>query len=456
MRADEVAALSGGRLDRADPALLVRGPVIIDSREASAGSLFVALPGEHADGHRFIGDAFRRGAVLALTAAPSDEPAVVVDDVEKALGFLAGGLLRRTASVNVCGVTGSSGKTSTKDLIAAVLRRDGATVAARGSFNNEIGLPLTVLEVDDSTRHLVLEYSARGASHISYLAGIARPKVGVVLNVGQAHLGKFGSQAAIARAKGELVEALPAEGVAILNLDDRHVAEMASRTSARVMTYGEAAAADVRIEALVVDDEARPRFRLVTADGKAEVALEVRGRHQAGNAAAAAAVGLAAGMALPDVVDALEAAGPASPHRMAITRRDDGLLIIDDAYNANPESMRAALETLVGLTAPRAGKSWAVLGDMRELGENSDTLHRAIGHAIADLGVDHLVVIGDGGVQICAGATAESGWAGSCAAVDTIDEAVTAVANGAAAQDVVLVKASNAVQLWRVAEALLG
>jgi UDP-N-acetylmuramoyl-tripeptide--D-alanyl-D-alanine ligase len=253
-----------------------------------------------------------------------------------------------------------------------------------------------------------------------------------------------------------LVEALPAEGVAILNLDDRHVAEMASRTSARVMTYGEGAAADVRIEALVVDDEARPRFRLVTADGKAEVALEVRGRHQAGNAAAAAAVGLAAGMALPDVVDALEAAGPASPHRMAITRRDDGLLVIDDAYNANPESMRAALETLVGLTAPRAGKSWAVLGDMRELGENSDTLHRAIGHAIADLGVDHLVVIGDGGVQICAGATAESGWAGSCAAVDTIDEAVTAVANGAAAQDVVLVKASNAVQLWRVAEALLG
>ena len=455
MRADELAALTGGHLDRVAPKVLVRGPVVIDSREASAGSIFVALAGEHVDGHRFVGDAIRRGAAIALTSRPVDEPAVVVDDVEKALGFLAGGLLRRTPSVDVCGVTGSSGKTSTKDLIAAVLRRDGATIAARGSFNNEIGLPVTVLEVDESTRHLVLEYSARGVGHITYLAGIARPNVAVVLNVGQAHLGEFGSQAAIARAKGELVEALPADGVAILNADDPLVAAMGERTAARVVMYGEAPSADVRIEALAVDDAVRPRFRLVTAAGTADVAVAVHGRHQAGNAAAAAAVGLQAGMTLPEVVAALETAEPQSPHRMAVAHRDDGLLVVDDAYNANPESVRAALDALVALAASRGGRSWAVLGEMRELGEESDTLHRAIGHAIAHLGVDHLVVVGEGASGISTAVRSESAFSGSCAVVDTVEEAVAAV-GAAAARDVVLVKASNAVQLWRVAEALVA
>jgi UDP-N-acetylmuramoyl-tripeptide--D-alanyl-D-alanine ligase len=455
MRAAEVAALTGGRLDRADPELLVRGPVVIDSRDASNGSLFDALAGEHDDGHRFVGDASMRGAALALTSRPVDVPAVVVDDVAKALGYLAGGLLRRTPSVKVCGVTGSSGKTSTKDLIAAVLRHDGSTVAARGSFNNEIGLPLTVLDVDEATRHLVLEYSARGEGHITYLTGIARPDLGVVLNVGQAHLGEFGSQAAIARAKGELVEALPQDGVAILNLDDPLVAGMASRTAARVVRYGEAAAADVRIEDLVVDDAARPRFRLVTPAGAADVRLALHGRHQAGNAAAAAAVGLAAGMPLADVVEVLQGAGPESAHRMAFTDRADGLLVIDDAYHANPESMRAALETLAQLAHGRGGKSWAVLGEMRELGDDSDTLHRAIGRRIADLGVDHLVVIGEVAGEICAGAAAATRWAGTCTMVDTVEAAVGAV-EGAGPHDVVLVKASNSVRLWRVAEALVA
>jgi UDP-N-acetylmuramoyl-tripeptide--D-alanyl-D-alanine ligase len=453
MRADELAALTGGRLDRIDPQVLVTGPVVIDSREASGGSMFVALSGEHADGHRFVGDAIRRGAVVALTSRSVDEPAVIVDDVSKALGFLAGGLLRRAPSVNVCGVTGSSGKTSTKDLIAAVLRADGETVAARGSFNNEIGLPLTVLEVDETTRHLVLEYSARGVGHITYLAGVARPNLAVVLNVGQAHLGEFGSQAAIARAKGELVEALPAGGVAILNLDDPLVAAMSERTAAQVVTYGEAASADVRVEDLRVDDAARPRFRLVTAAGSADLALAVHGRHQAGNAAAAAAAGIASGLTLAEVVAALEAAEAASPHRMSIARRDDGLLVVDDAYNANPESMRAALEALVALTTSRGGESWAVLGEMRELGDDSDTLHRVVGRAIADLGVDHLVVVGEGAREIGAGACAESAFSGTCVGAETIEEAVAAVA-AAAAHDVVLVKASNAVQLWRVAEAI--
>jgi UDP-N-acetylmuramoyl-tripeptide--D-alanyl-D-alanine ligase len=455
LRADEIAALTAGRLEQADPAMLVRGPVVIDSREASNGSVFVALVGEHRDGHDFVGDAMRRGAALAITARPVDEPSVVVDDVEKSLGYLAGGVLRRTPGVRVCGVTGSSGKTSTKDLIAGVLRHDGPTVAAHGSFNNEIGLPLTVLGVDSSTEHLVLEYSARGPGHIAYLTTIARPRVGVVLNVGSAHLGEFGSREGIAAAKGELVEALPEDGLAVLNLDDPLVAAMASRTTAEVMGYGEADTAAVRIVDLKLDDEARPRFRLVTAQGEESLALALYGRHQASNAAAAAAVALAAGMSLGEIVDSLVAATPQSAHRMAVQRRADGLVVVDDAYNANPESMQAALEALIGLGAHRNGATWAVLGEMRELGEDSEALHRAAGRAAATLGVDHLVVVGDVAAAIGAGARSVESWDGDCTAVGTSDEAVAAV-ESAGPDDVVLVKASNAAQLWRAAERLVG
>jgi UDP-N-acetylmuramoyl-tripeptide--D-alanyl-D-alanine ligase len=455
LRADEIAALAGGRLDGADPTLVVSGPVIIDSRDAGPGMLFAALAGEHVDGHQYVGDARRRGAPLVLTARPVDEPAVVVDDVERALGFLAGGLLRRTPGVRVCGVTGSSGKTSTKDLIASVLRYRGPTVAARGSFNNEIGLPLTVLGVDADTQHLVLEYSARGKGHIAYLAGIARPDIGVVLNVGTAHLGAFGSREAIAVAKGELVEALPADGVAILNLDDPLVAAMASRTSAEVVGYGGSDDATIRFVDVVLDAEARPRFRLVTSAGEANVVLAVHGRHQVGNAAAAAAVGLSLEMPLAEVVDALESATAQSAHRMAVQHRPDGLLVIDDAYNANPESMLAALEALVGLAAARKGASWAVLGEMRELGDDSPERHRATGRAAASLGVDHLVVVGDVAAEIAKGAKSVKGWSGDCAAVAAAPD-VFGVLDRAKPADSILVKASNAVGLWRVAEQILG
>ncbi|HEX3706111.1 MAG TPA: UDP-N-acetylmuramoyl-tripeptide--D-alanyl-D-alanine ligase [Mycobacteriales bacterium] len=455
LRADEIAALTGGRLDHVDPATVVDGPVVIDSREAGPGMMFVALAGEHEDGHRYVGDARRRGVPLVLTARPVDEPAVVVDDVAKALGFLAGGVLRRTPGVRVCGVTGSSGKTSTKDLIASLLHHHGPTVAARGSFNNEIGLPLTVLGVDAETEYLVLEYSARNVGHIAYLTGIARPEIAVVLNVGSAHLGEFGSREAIALAKGELVEALPADGVAILNLDDPLVAPMALRTSAEVVGFGETDAATIRIADVTVDDEARPRFRLVTESGEANVALSVHGRHQVGNAAAAAAVGLSFGMSLNEVVEELGSATAQSAHRMAVQRRADGLLVVDDAYNANPESMRAAIEALVGLATSRDGASWAVVGEMRELGEESAGLHRATGRAAASLGVDHLVVVGEVAAEVGEGARGVAGWSGTCTAVATADDAVAAL-GAARASDVVLVKASNAIGLWRVAEQLVG
>jgi UDP-N-acetylmuramoyl-tripeptide--D-alanyl-D-alanine ligase len=453
--ADEIAALSGGRLDLADPAMIVDGPVVIDSRVAARGSVFIALPGDHRDGHDFVGDAMRRGAVLAIVDRPVDYPAVIVDDVEKALGYLAGGVLRRTPGIRVCGVTGSSGKTSTKDLIASLLRRSGPTIAPQGSFNNEIGLPITVLDVDSETEHLVLEYSARGVGHIAYLTGIARPRIGVVLNVGTAHLGEFGSREAIAAAKGELIEALPADGIAVLNIDDPLVAAMASRTTARVVTYGEADAADVRIVELSLDEEARPRFRLVTHQGDAIVSMLLHGWHHASNAAAAAAVALESGMGLGEVAEVLALAVPESAHRMAVQRRVDGLLVVDDAYNANPESMQAALEALLGLAGPRGGATWAVLGEMRELGDDSPELHRATGRTAAQLGVDHLVVVGDVAAAIGEGARGVEGWAGDCTVVATRDEAAD-VAAAAGPEDVVLVKASNAARLWLAAERIVG
>jgi UDP-N-acetylmuramoyl-tripeptide--D-alanyl-D-alanine ligase len=451
----EIAALSGGRLDLADPATVVNGPVVIDSREAARGSVFIALPGEHRDGHDFVGDAMRRGAVLAIVDRAVDYPAVIVDDVEKALGYLAGGVLRRTPGIRVCGVTGSSGKTSTKDLIALLLRRTGPTIAPKGSFNNEIGLPITVLDVDSETEHLVLEYSARGVGHIAYLTGIARPRIGVILNVGTAHLGEFGSREAIAAAKGELIEALPSDGVAVLNIDDPLVAAMASRTSARVVTYGEGDAADLRIVELSLDEEARPSFRLVTSHGEATISMSLHGRHHASNAAAAAAVALESGMGLAEVSDVLAAATPESAHRMALQRRGDGLLVVDDAYNANPESMQVALEALVRLGGPRNGATWAVLGEMRELGEDSPELHRATGRTAARLGIDHLVVLGDVAAAIGEGARSVDGWAGDCIVVATRDEAAV-VAAAAGPEDVVLVKASNAARLWLAAEQIVG
>jgi UDP-N-acetylmuramoyl-tripeptide--D-alanyl-D-alanine ligase len=380
---------------------------------------------------------------------------VIVDDPQRALGFLAGGLMRRTPAVRVTGVTGSSGKTSTKDLLAAVMGSDGPTVAPAGSFNNEIGLPLTVLEVDERTSHLVLEYSARGVGHIAYLTGIAQPDTAVVLNIGTAHLDGFGSREAIAAAKGELVEALPVDGVAVLNADDPLVAAMAARTEASVTTFGARLDADVRLVDVALDEQVRPSFRLVTSAGEARVSLGLHGRHHAANAAAAAAAGIAAGIPLQQIADSLNGITAASAHRMAVASRFDGLLVVDDAYNANPESMSAALQALVGLASSRGGQSWAVLGEMRELGDDTPTLHAAVGRLAAELGVDHLVVVGDVARQIAAGARSVPGWSGVPAEVATPAEAAS-LAIGAGADDVVLVKASNSIGLWSVAETLLA
>ena len=352
----------------------------------------------------------------------------------------------------VVGVTGSSGKTSTKDLLAAVFGAAGETVAAEGSFNNELGLPLTAMRVTPGTQTLVLEYSARAIGHIRYLCNIARPDIGIVLNVGEAHLGEFGSRDAIALAKGELVEALAAGGTAVLNADDPRVAAMSSRTDAQVVTFGSAPTADVRVADVTVDKAVRPRFRLHTEHGEADVALALHGHHQAFNAAAVVAAALASGIDLHAAVAALEGVTSISAHRMQVTQRADGLVVIDDAYNANPDSVRAALRALTGMRG--TGRLWAVLGPMRELGDDSDELHAEVGRDAAALGIDELVVVGPDAAGIGEGAAGD----GSMHVRDVPDahSAVSALLVDVKPDDVVLVKASNSEQLWRVADGLLA
>ena len=449
----EVARVTGGRLTGgADPDARVTGPVVIDSRRVDPGSLFVCLHGERVDGHDFAAAAVAAGAVAALATRETDGPAVVVDDVETALAALATAVLGRSR-VRVVGVTGSSGKTSTKDLLGAVFAAVGPTIAPEGSFNNELGLPLTAMRVTSDTETLVLEYSARGVGHIRYLCGIARPDIAIVLNVGEAHLGEFGSRDAIATAKGELVEALPADGTAVLNADDERVAAMRSRTGARVITFGAAATADVRVVDLAVDDAARPRFRVVTPSGEADVALALHGRHQAFNAAASIAAALAGGIDLRDAVSAIEATTSISAHRMQVRQRADGLVVIDDAYNANPDSMRAALRALAGMR--KTGRLWAVLGPMRELGPDSDQMHADVGREAAELAVDELVVVGPDTAAVAEGASA-TGGAIRVRRVADAESAATTVLSEVRPDDVVLVKASNSEQLWRVADQLLA
>jgi UDP-N-acetylmuramoyl-tripeptide--D-alanyl-D-alanine ligase len=458
MRLADVAAVTGGRLHRASGDELVTA-VEFDSRKIVDGGLFLALPGERVDGHDFAAAAVDRGAVAVLAAREVDAPTVIVPAVARtegtyladadpdgsgaavlaALAKLASHSVAALPDLTVIGVTGSSGKTSTKDLLAAVLAPSGPTVAPPESFNNELGLPWTALRAGADTRHLVLEFSARGPGHIAAAAAAVPPRIAVVLNVGSAHLGEFGSVAGIAQAKGELVEALPADGVAVLNADDPLVAAMASRTRARVVTVGRAAGATVRAGDVRLD-AGRARFRLVAPAGSADVALQLVGEHHVGNALAAAAVALELGAAPDQVAGVLSAAAPASRWRMDVTDRSDGVTVVNDAYNANPESMRAALRALAALGTGR--RTWAVLGPMAELGADADAEHARIAGLARELDVAKVVSVG------CAAY-------GVLTAVDDVGGAIDLLRAELRSGDVVLVKASRAAGLDRVATAIL-
>ncbi len=455
MSLPEIAEAVGGVVHD-DPGVTVTGPATHDSRQVEPGGLFVAIAGERVDGHDYARAAVEDGAAAVLAQRPVGAPAVVVDDPYAALAALARHLVSRLPDLKIVSLTGSQGKTGTKDLIAQVLATAGPTVATAGSFNNELGMPMTVLRAGADTEYLVLEKGARGIGHIRELCGVARPYVGLVLNVGVAHLGEFGSREAIAQAKGELVEELPPEGIAVLNADDPLVAAMAPRTQARVTTYGEAATADVRIDGLHLDDTGRPRFDLVTAGGRAHVDLQLLGEHQASNAAAAAAVALALGLELGAVATALSAAGNASRWRMETHERSDGVLVVNDAYNANPDSMRAALKTLAALGRGRPGaRTIAVLGEMRELGASSLEEHDALGRLAVRLDIAQLVVVGEGARPIHLGACLEGSWAEESVFVPDAQAATSWLREHVRPGDVVLVKASRAAALERVAEALL-
>ncbi|HKR48433.1 MAG TPA: UDP-N-acetylmuramoyl-tripeptide--D-alanyl-D-alanine ligase, partial [Pseudonocardiaceae bacterium] len=351
-------------------------------------------------------------------------------------------------ALRVVGLTGSSGKTSTKDMAAALLAPLGPTVAPPGSFNNEIGHPWTVLRADATTRHLVLELSARGPGQIAALCRVAPPSIGVVLNVGSAHLGEFGSRDAVATAKGELVEALPVTGVAVLNADDAAVSAMDRRTAARVVRFGRSTVAQVRAVGVVLNDRGYPSFRLVTPVGEAPVQLTVPGEHQVSNALAAAAVAVELGATPAGIAAGFERYRPASRWRLEVTDRPDGVTVINDAYNANPESVAAALRTLIAMAGSRR-RSWAVLGPLAELGEAESGAYREIGALVVRLGVDRLVVVGER-ARLLHSVVPNS------MLVPDVPAALQLLRDELATGDVVLIKASRAVGLERVAEGLLS
>jgi UDP-N-acetylmuramoyl-tripeptide--D-alanyl-D-alanine ligase len=462
----EIAQLSHGVVSElADSFDRVAGPVVVDSHRVTRGCLFVAIPGARVDGHDFAAQAVADGAPVVLASRPVSVPAILVGDTVRALGDLARGYLHRLSDPVVVGITGSSGKTSTKDIVGRLLAELGPTVAPEGSFNTEVGLPLTLMRADADTRYLALEYSARGLDHIAYLCGIARPHIGVVLNVGVAHLGEFGSPAVIAQAKGELVEALAADGVAVLNADDHAVAAMASRTSARVVTFGLGAHADVRAVDVALDHMARPTFRMLTPAGEVGVSLSLHGAHHVSNALAATVVALELGLDLESVAATLARIEAVSRWRMQVSERADGLVVINDAYNANPDSMKAALAALAAIGAggyAAAGEQGhrrrmhAVLGVMAELGPTAPTAHRELGAAAALIGVHQLVVVGRAATAIADGAIEAGLDPARVTVVDGVDDAVSHLEAELGHGDVVLVKASRSADLQRVAEALLA
>lgn len=439
MQAGEVAAAVGGSLVGVNVEI---DGVTIDSRAVHGHPLFVPVVAER-DGHDFIGDAVAAGSVAYLTSRDDQLPsegeatAIVVSDTTAALLDI-GRVARRHLPERVVGITGSVGKTSTKDLLVGVLSGTFRTAASERSFNNELGVPLTLANAADDVEAVVVEMGARGVGHIALLCDVASPTIGVITAVGAAHLEQFGSIEQVAEAKGELIESLPVSGTAVLNLDDPLVAAMASRSRASVLGFG-IVNGDVRAEKVRVDEELRASFTLVTAWGSVEVAMAVHGRHQVGNALAAAAAGLACGTPLDGVAAGLAGAS-ISALRMDLVRTATGLTILNDAYNANPTSVRAALRSLVEIPARRRV---AVLGPMAELGMRSPALHREIADEAASRGV-RLVSVG----------APEYGVTGD----DAVDSVVAAAERLGDLQegDAVLVKASRVARLERLVDLLGG
>ncbi|HWM74316.1 MAG TPA: UDP-N-acetylmuramoyl-tripeptide--D-alanyl-D-alanine ligase [Nocardioides sp.] len=366
---------------------------MLDGRQAEPGGLFVAFDGEHVDGHDYADQTGRTGAVAVLGSRPTSLPTVVVEDAQAALQSLATHVVTQLrAELTVVGITGCQGKTSTKDQLANVLSSAGPTIATIGSLNNELGVALTMLRADPATRFLVLKTGARRVGDIAALTRLVAPDIAVVLNVGQAHLGKFGSVGAIAQGKGELVQGWHPAARRFSTPPDPRVVAMRSLTDGKVLTFGPARHADVRVLDLTLDNVGRPSFTLRSSPSSHPVSLPVVGAHQALNASAAAAAGLAAGLPL-DVVAASLATASVSKWRMELRDLANGVKLLNDSYNANADSTRAALDALAAIAT--GGRRFAVLGEMLELGDASQSEHHAIGQYAAAR-ADVVVAIGEG------------------------------------------------------------
>ncbi|WIY81649.1 UDP-N-acetylmuramoyl-tripeptide--D-alanyl-D-alanine ligase [Propionimicrobium sp. PCR01-08-3] len=456
-----------------DPGTPIGPDVLIDSRETTDGALFVALPGERVDGHDYVAAAAELGAHAAMVTHRVDAPIaqLICPDAQQGLTALARSLHARARAdgLQTVAITGSAGKTSTKDLLAQILAAAGPTVSPEGSHNNELGTPLTVCQVDPTTRYLVSEMGARAIGDIAYLTSIVHPTASVVLNIGTAHIGEFGSQDNIAKAKGEIVEALDADGWAILNADDPRVDAMVSRTRAHIAKFSLAADAGpidaelvVRARNLTADDLDRYSFTLDCsrpgarqAGESAKVRLRVLGEHQVSDAVASATAALALGLDLETVATALSEAGARSRWRMELHELANGAAVINDAYNANPESMAAALRTVAAIGVRRrqrnpGARTMAVLGDMLELGEVSGKLHFEVGELAARLGYTEIVAVGAFAEDLAQGARSAGGSSRVAEARDAADSL------NLQSSDVVLVKASRGLRLEKVAEQLIG
>ena len=442
-------AATGGRLIGQPPARLAG--ISTDTRTLPAGALFVALKGEQFDGHEFVQEAFRRGAAAALVSREvgAAGPLVLVDDTLRALGALAAAH-RARLEVKVVAITGSTGKTTTKEMTAAILSQGGPVAKTPGNYNNEIGVPLALLGLDESHRAAVVELAMRGRGQISYLADMARPQIGVITNVGVSHIELLGSREAIAETKAELLGALPHDGAAVLNADDDFFDLLKARSPARVVSFGQSKAADVRVEDIVVGPEGRVSLHLHGWWGEQEIALRAAGRHHAMNAAAAAAAAMTAG-AEPAWLVAGLSAFEAADMRGQILTAPGGYTVINDTYNAAPDSMRVALELLADLPGER---KWAALGDMKELGPMGPEWHREVGELAAALGLAGLVTVGELAHHIAAGARAGLLRGEVIEAADNA-AAAQAIAERARSVDVVLVKGSRAMKMDEIVGSLL-
>lgn len=456
IRLSEIAVAVEGELRGEDA--LVTATVETDSRLVSAGSLFVAKPGENTDGHLFVGEALASGAVGVIVeraVTDSQISQVVVRDSVVALGLLAKHVLsivRKNGNLKVIGITGSNGKTSTKNMLREVLSRFGQTVAPIESFNNEVGAPISILKISKETRFLVVELGADGIGSIDYLSKLCQPDIGVVLKVGLAHVGEFGGIEKTFQIKSELPRALKADAKVLLNADDSYVAQMADNTLAEVYWFGTDSSSEVWADKISVT-LAGTVFNLHCGAFEASVTLNILGEHQVMNALAAIGVAELLELDLATAVDALESIVLAERWRMQVLEGINGSLIINDAYNASPESMKAALQTLA--TLGRQGhRTIAVLGEMAELGSYSIDEHDAIGRVAVRLNIDELVVVGAGAKIIHMGATQEGSWDGESKFFESISDALQYLRGLLRAGDVVLVKSSKSAELRHLGDAL--